>query len=167
MIDTTLLMAHRTAASLLKRGCTPTYRAHQRRLNFKLHAVCDGHDRPLIMLLSEGQMSDFKGAALMIGAIPKAKTLLGDKSYKADWFREALAKRKIAACILSKLNRKVHIPHDVVLYRQRHKIENMFGKLKDWRRIHTPATSDSPTHSCPLSASPQPSSSRSINESRA
>ncbi len=27
--------------------------------------------------------------------------------------------------------------HDRVLYRQRHKIENMFGRLKDWRRIHT------------------------------
>jgi transposase len=24
-----------------------------------------------------------------------------------------------------------------VLYRQRHKIENMFARLKDWRRIHT------------------------------
>jgi transposase len=31
----------------------------------------------------------------------------------------------------------VPIPHDKLLYRQRHKIENMFGKLKDWRRIHT------------------------------
>jgi transposase len=27
--------------------------------------------------------------------------------------------------------------HDKALYRKRHKIENMFGKLKDWRRIHT------------------------------
>ena len=24
-----------------------------------------------------------------------------------------------------------------MLYRERHKIENMFGRLKDWRRIHT------------------------------
>ena len=24
-----------------------------------------------------------------------------------------------------------------MIYRQRHRIENMFGKLKDWRRIHT------------------------------
>src|SRR3546814_14502861 len=24
-----------------------------------------------------------------------------------------------------------------VLYRQRHKIENMFGRIKDWRRVHT------------------------------
>jgi transposase len=29
-------------------------------LNSKLHAVCDGLGRPLIMLLSEGQMSDYK-----------------------------------------------------------------------------------------------------------
>jgi transposase len=52
-------------------------------------------------------------------------------------FREALKARKIEDCILSKSNRKIHIPHDAVLYRQRHKIEIMFGRLKDWRRIHT------------------------------
>ena len=89
------------------------------------------------MLLSEGQMSDFKGAALMIDAFSTVKALLGDKDYDANWFREALATRKIEACIPSKANRKVHIPHNAVLYRQRHKIENMFGRLKDWRRIHT------------------------------
>jgi transposase len=89
------------------------------------------------MLLSEGQMSDFKGAALMLPAMPKARELLADKGYDADWFREALAMRKIIPCIPSKANRKVSIPHDAALYKQRHKIENMFGRLKDWRRIHT------------------------------
>lgn len=43
----------------------------------------------------------------------------------------------ITPCIPSKTNRKLPIPHDTDLYRQRHKVENMFGKLKDWRRIHT------------------------------
>jgi transposase len=89
------------------------------------------------MLLSEGQMSDYKGAALMLDALPPAKVLLADRGYDANWFRDALAKRGIATCIPSKVNRKIPIPHDRVLYRQRHKIENMFGKLKDWRRIHT------------------------------
>lgn len=89
------------------------------------------------MLLSEGQMSDYKGAALMLDALPKAKALLGDRGYDADWFRGALAQRGIAACIPSKTNRKAPIPHDAELYRQRHKIEIMFGRLKDWRRIHT------------------------------
>lgn len=74
---------------------------------------------------------------MMIDALPRAKTLLGDRGYDADWFRVALVKRGISACIPSKTNRKVPIPHDRVLYRQRHRIENMFGKLKDWRRIHT------------------------------
>jgi transposase len=89
------------------------------------------------MLLSEGQMSDYKGAALMIEALPRAKAMLGDRGYDADWFRNALNARGITPCIPSKTNRKVPIPHDKVLYRQRHKIENMFGRLKDWRRIHT------------------------------
>ena len=87
------------------------------------------------MLLSEGQMSDYKGAALMIDALPQAKAMLGDRGYDADWFRAALAERGITACIPSKTNRKIPIPHDTILYRQRHRIENMFGKLKDWRRI--------------------------------
>lgn len=90
-------------------------------LNSKLHAVCDSQGRPLIMLLSEVQMSDFRGAALMLKALPKAKAMLADKGYEADWFRKALADRRITACIPSKANRKVPIPHDVVLYKQRHK----------------------------------------------
>src|SRR3546814_14763882 len=35
-------------------------------LNSKLHAVCEGKGRPLVMLLSEGQMSDYKGTAMML-----------------------------------------------------------------------------------------------------
>ena len=104
-------------------------------MNSKLHAVCDGKGRPLIMLLSEGQMSDYKGAALMLNALPRAKELLGDKGYDADWFRQALAERGITPCIPSKSNRKARIEHDRILYRQRHRIENMFGRLKDWRRV--------------------------------
>ena len=89
------------------------------------------------MLLSEGQMSDYKGAALMLDALPQATAMLGDRGYDADWFRNALLKRGIVPCIPSKANRKVPLDHDHTLYRQRHKIENMFGRLKDWRRIHT------------------------------
>ncbi|MFB9979905.1 IS5 family transposase [Mesorhizobium kowhaii] len=138
MIDATHLKAHRTAASLLKKGLFPRRIGRTKGgLNSKLHAVCDGKGRPLIMLLSEGQMSDYRGAALMIGALPRAKALLGDRGYDAEWLRAALAERGITACIPSKINRKVPIPHDTVLYRQRHRIENMFGRLKDWRRIHT------------------------------
>ena len=82
-------------------------------------------------------MSDYKGAAFMLTALPPAKELLGDRGYDADWFRKALHGRGIAACIPGRSNRKTPISYDRELYRQRHKIENMFGRLKDWRRIHT------------------------------
>src|SRR5215217_4597373 len=120
-----------------KRGCSPTYRTHQRWAELQAYAVCDDQGRPRVMLLSEGQMSDYKGAALMLEAIPKTDLLIGDRGYDADWLRQALVARKITACIPSKTNRKVPIPHDTALYRRRHKIEIMFGRLKDWRRIHT------------------------------
>jgi transposase len=94
-------------------------------------------------------MSDDKGAALMIEALPPAKQLLGDKGYDADWFRQELAKRGIAACIPSRSNRKKPIEHDRKLYRQRHRIENMFGQLKHWRRIHTRYDRCAPTPLCP------------------
>ena len=73
----------------------------------------------------------------MLGALPKAKARLGDKGYDADWFGNALAARGITACIPSKANRKTPIPHHPTLYRQRYKIQNRFGRLKDWPRSHT------------------------------
>jgi transposase len=91
----------------------------------------------LLLLLSEDQMSDYKGAALLIDSMPRAKELLADRGHDADWFRNALIKRGISPCIPSRKNRKVPIGHDKVLYRQRHKFENMFAKLNDWRCVHT------------------------------
>ena len=74
------------------------------------------------MLLSEGQMSDYKGAALMFDALPKATAMLGDRGYDADWFRGVLTAKSLAPCKLSKINCKVSIPRDRTHYRQRHKI---------------------------------------------
>ena len=52
------------------------------------------------MMLTEGQMSDHKGAVLMFDALPNAKELLGDKGYDSDWFRAALTARGIKPIIL-------------------------------------------------------------------
>lgn len=77
------------------------------------------------------------GAALMIDAFPRAKVLLGDRGYDVDWFRHALVERGITPCIPSKSNRKIPISYDRALYRQRRRVENIFCKIKDLRRIHT------------------------------
>ena len=106
-------------------------------MNSKLHAVCDGQGRPIVMILTEGQMSDHKGAALLFDALPRAKELLGDKGYDSDWFRAALTARGITPCIPPRSNRKIQYHYDKAIYKKRHMVENLFAKLKDWRRIHT------------------------------
>lgn len=87
------------------------------------------------MVLTEGNVSDYKGAALLIDKLPNAKEMLADRGYDSDWFRAALQARGITPCIPPRKNRKEPPAYDKDLYKQRHKVENMFAKLKDWRRI--------------------------------
>ena len=80
-------------------------------------------------------MSDHKGAALMLPALSKAPELIGDRGYDSDRFRAALLGKGITPCITPRRNRKVKHTYSWMLHRQRHRIENMFGRLKDWRRM--------------------------------
>ena len=89
------------------------------------------------MLLSEGQMSDHTGARLMLDALPPASAPIADRGYDSNWFRQALIDRGVEPCIPPTRSRKEPIAYDKALYRTRHKIENLFAKLKDWRRIAT------------------------------
>jgi transposase len=91
----------------------------------------------LILLLTEGQVSDYRGAATVLPALPDADVLIADRGYDSDWFRAALAGQGIVPCIPGRKNRKQPIEYDAGLYKQRNHIERMFGRLKDWRRIAT------------------------------
>ena len=89
------------------------------------------------MVLSGGQASDYAGARALVGDLPDANVLLADRGYDADWFRKALKDQGISPCIPSRKLRRVPIPYDTELYKRRHKIENSFARLKDWRRVAT------------------------------
>ena len=106
-------------------------------MNSKLHAVTDAAGRPLRMFLTAGQRSDYIGARALLDELPPAEHMLADRGYDSDWYREALEDKGITPCIPSRKSRKVPIPHDEALYRKRHKIENSFARLKDWRRVAT------------------------------
>jgi transposase len=68
---------------------------------------------------------------------PSGRALHEDRGYDADLFRNALIAMAISPCIPSRRGRNTPILHDADLYRQRHKIENMVARLRDWRRIAT------------------------------
>lgn len=56
------------------------------------------------MLLSEGQMSDHKGASLVLVVLPPPKTLIADRGYYSAAFRQALVAKGIEPCIPSTAN---------------------------------------------------------------
>ena len=68
-------------------------------------AICpllpkSGADRE-VMLLSNGQMSDYKGAALMLDAMRAAPVLIVDDGYEDDWLRQTLRHYGDRPCIRS------------------------------------------------------------------
>ena len=103
--------------------------------NSKLHAACNGEGKPVALYLTAGQVSDYKGAKVLLPILPQSEYLIADKGYDADWLRDELAENNIEPCIPPRKNRIEDIQYDKILYKQRHKIENLFAKIKDWRRI--------------------------------
>lgn len=106
-------------------------------MNTKLHAVADAQGRPIRMFVTAGSVSDYTGAAAMLSSLPQAEWMLADRGYDADWFRDALKDKGIRACIPGRKGRTKVIRHDKRRYRRRNRIEIMFGRLKDWRRVAT------------------------------
>ena len=97
--------------------------------------VSDGKGRPLTFFLSPGQMSDARGALVLLASLPTAKRLLGDKGYDADWLRDELKARGVRVCVPARSGRSRPTSHNRKLYKKRCRIENAFAKLKDWRSI--------------------------------
>ena len=84
--------------------------------------------------MTAGEVSDYTGAAALLGHMPKAEWLLADRGgYDAEWYREALSDKGIRVCIPGR--KKIRFNRR--RYKRRNRIENMFGRLKDWRRVAT------------------------------
>ncbi len=63
--------------------------------------------------------------------------MLADRGHDADWFINALKDKGIRPCIPGRKSRGKHDKHDKRRYKRRNRIEIMFGRLKDWRRVAT------------------------------
>jgi transposase len=48
-------------------GCTKSY------MNTKLNAITDAEGRPIRSYMAAGQVSDYAGAAALLGSLPKAE----------------------------------------------------------------------------------------------
>ncbi|HEY0920414.1 IS5 family transposase [Devosia sp.] len=103
----------------------------------KIHALNDAAGRPRVLRLSAGNVNDGTMATALIEAAGSIGHLLADRAYDSNGLRSWLAERGTLAVIPSTRSRTVPIPHDRDLYRQRNRIERMFCRLKDFRRVAT------------------------------
>jgi transposase len=119
-IDSTVIQAHACAA-----GAAAS------------HATAEALGLPAGFILTGGHAADITQAIPLMTDIGSTGALLADKGYDANALLDWLGQRDIAAVIPPKANRKVQRGCDWSMYKERHVIECMFGKLKYFCRIAT------------------------------
>ena len=90
-----------------------------------------------MLMLTPGNVSDYKAAKDCIAALRPSKKLIADKGYDSAALREWLMDRGTQPVIPPRKNRKIQYEYDKTLYKQRNIIERTFGRIKDFRRIAT------------------------------
>ena len=104
-------------------------------MNTKLHAVTDANGRPNSLFMTAGQVSHYIGA-VPLDILPRAHWLLGDRGYDA-LIQDALQAKGITPFIPGRKTRNEPIGYGKGSCKRRNRIEVMFGRLKDWRRVAT------------------------------
>ena len=114
----------------------------------KLHVRAEGNGRLLTFALTPGQQHDITMAETLLeqGAVFRKATgrkrlypkrLIADKGYTSRKFRSFLRKHHIAVTIPHKENERHKGVFDKALYRTRNRVERLFARLKQFRRIAT------------------------------
>ncbi|MGA7714151.1 MAG: IS5 family transposase [Rhizomicrobium sp.] len=137
MIDSTHIKAHRSASGAKKGEQNQAIGRSRGGRNTKIHAIADAKGRLLSILLTGGQTHDCPPAQRLIRRTKRAKKLLGDKAHDSEELWLWLNERGTKAVVPNRSNRKQPFSFDKKSYKQRHRIESAFCRLKDFRRIAT------------------------------
>ena len=133
MVDATITKAQHLASGARGGGEEDLGRSRGG-LTTKIHALVDGRGRPLCYLLTPGQAADCRHVQALLEGVSFGWRI-GDRAYDTDALRTWCAEHAVEVVIPSKRNRKVPIPHDQARYRTRHRVENLFSRVKDYTRI--------------------------------
>jgi transposase len=114
----------------------------------KVHLKAEGQGKPLTVVLTPGQQheSTVFESLMHRGAIrrpgrgrPRVRPcrVAGDKGYTGRHHRAALRRRGICQTIPKLSTEDRSGPFDRATYRQRHRIENLFARCKQFRALAT------------------------------
>jgi len=132
LIDSTVVMA---LGDRRKRGKKSGDRHRPTRAQRKFHANVDGKGRPLNFTLTDAQVHDSQAVEAVLDTPRPALAVSGDKGYVARNARQQIKGRGSLTVIPSRENATTKAYCPTRIYRHRHKIENFFCRIKDWRRI--------------------------------
>jgi transposase len=103
----------------------------------KIHVLADAKRRLIAILLTRGEAHDGQLAERLVCRVEPAKCMLGDKAYDSNELREELDAQGTRPVIPNRSNRKQLFSFSKRLYKLRWRIEAVFKRLKDFRRIAT------------------------------
>ena len=104
----------------------------------KVHAICDGCGNPLKFILTAGNVNDSTVAEKVLSMVDlKGKYVLADKGYDSENIVKYIEKNGGKAVIPSRRNAVNPRITDWFLYKERHLIENLFQKAKNFKRFAT------------------------------
>ncbi|MDR2194489.1 MAG: transposase, partial [Treponema sp.] len=91
---------------------------------------------PVCIIVSAGREADCAYAPRLMAGVP-VKVLIADRGYEVNQVIDTACARGSKVVIPSKRSRKVVRTYDRERYKKRHRIENVFRWLKQWRDIAT------------------------------
>lgn len=138
MIDSTAMRVHAHGANPAGGQLAQAMGRSKASLSTKIHMACDALGYPLGFILTGANTSDFTQAMPLLKTYIKENAyVIMDKGYDSDNIRAFVNQEGGIAVIALKSNRIVKYQFDEHLYRERHKIENLFARMKVFRRIST------------------------------
>jgi transposase len=138
MIDSTAVRIHAHGAGPAGGQLAQAIGRSKASLSTKIHLACDALGDTLGFILSGANVSDFDQCQplLCTHLRPNAKVIM-DKGYDSDALRAYVNQQSGGAVIAVNASRAKKPFFDENLYRERHRIKNLFARLKSYRRVAT------------------------------
>ena len=102
-----------------------------------MHCVADALGNPIAFTITGAEQADITQAHALLQKAPGTQAVTADKGYDSDALVSAIQNRGAQANIPPRSNRKTLRAYDQHRYKARHLIENLFARLKQFRRIAT------------------------------
>jgi transposase len=136
-VDSSQVKVHQSAANVAGGQAAHSMGRTRGGLNTKIHVAVDTKTGGIMALkLSAGHEADVTHAAELLTKVVCDRAI-ADKAYDSDELREMLKTQGITPCIPARKGRKHPAPWNRRSYKLRYRVEQLFQKLKSFRRVAT------------------------------